>query len=109
MKFFAMWWEKQHDRKKEQVRELIRNGQLELVNGGWSMHDEACPTYGEMINNMVMGHQFIQKEFGEETAAKMKIGWQLDDFGHSNTNFKLMADLEYDAVFFARVHYQKFK
>jgi hypothetical protein len=26
MKFFSMWWDKQTDKKKEQVRELVRNG-----------------------------------------------------------------------------------
>ena len=41
------------------------------MNGGWSMHDEACPIYDDMINNMQMGHDFILKEFG----VKPKIGW----------------------------------
>jgi len=72
------------------------------------MHDEACPTYAEMINNMVIGHSFIQKHFGEEVASNIKIGWQLDDFGHSNTNAKLLAQMGYEAVFFARTHYQDF-
>jgi hypothetical protein len=56
---------------KEQVKKLIANGQLELINAGWSMHDEACPTYDDMINNMKIGHEWILQEFG----IKPRIGW----------------------------------
>ena len=71
MKFFQMWWKLQTDDMKDKVRGLVANGQLELVNAGWSMHDEACPTYGEMITNMRMGHQFALEEFN----VKPRIGW----------------------------------
>jgi alpha-mannosidase len=71
MKFFSMWWDAQNDQMKDKVRGLVRNGQLELINGGWAMHDEACPTYEDMINNMMIGHDFILKEFG----VKPRIGW----------------------------------
>ena len=59
MKFFSMWWDKQTPKKQEQVRGLVKSGQLELINGGWSMHDEACPTYEDMIDNMQIGHDFF--------------------------------------------------
>jgi len=71
MKFFSMWWDRQNEDMKEKVRGLVKNGQLELINGGWSMHDEACPTYTDMIENMMIGHEFILKEFG----VKPRIGW----------------------------------
>ena len=71
MKFFKMWWDEQSDQMKEFTRKLVSNGQLELVNGGWSMHDEACPIYDDMINNMQIGHDFIKSEFG----VKPRIGW----------------------------------
>ena len=45
IKFFKMWWDNQSDKMKLDVKGLIANGQLELINGGWSMHDEACPTW----------------------------------------------------------------
>lgn len=47
------------------------NGQLEIINAGWSMHDEACPIYEDMINNMMFGQEFALKEFG----VKPRIGW----------------------------------
>lgn len=71
MKFFNMWWNNQNDTMKDRVKQLIKNGQLELINAGWSMHDEACPTYDDMINNMLIGHEWIEKEFG----FKPRIGW----------------------------------
>lgn len=66
------------------------------------MHDEACPTYEDMINNMMIGHEFIMKEFG----VKPRIGWTIDPFGHSNFNTRLYAELGFDAFFFARLDYQ---
>ena len=55
MKFFYLWWNKQTDAKKDQVRSLVKSGQLEIINAGWSMHDEACPIYEDMIDNMQFG------------------------------------------------------
>jgi hypothetical protein len=59
MKFFSMWWRQQSDDMKNKVRQLVQQGRLEIVNGGWSMHDEACTHYEDMINNMMFGHQFL--------------------------------------------------
>ena len=63
------------------------------------MHDEACPTYEDMINNHKVGHDFILKEFG----VKPRIGWQVDPFGHSSANVRLFAEMGFDAWFFARI------
>ena len=63
------------------------------------MHDEACPIYEDMIDNMKIGHDFILNEFG----IKPRIGWQIDTFGHSNTNAWFFAEMGFDAVFYARV------
>ena len=52
MKFFEMWWRNQSDDLKASVRDLVSSGRLEILNAGWSMHDEACPHYEDMINNM---------------------------------------------------------
>ena len=64
------------------------------------MHDEACPTYSDMIANMAKGHEFIAKNF---PGNHPKIGWQIDPFGHSNTNARLFAEIGFDALFFARI------
>jgi len=66
-----MWWNYQTDTMKDQVRQLVAEGRLELLNAGWSMHDEACPYYEDMINNMMAGHEFALKEFG----VKPRVGW----------------------------------
>lgn len=64
------------------------------------MHDEACPTYTDMIENMAKGHAFIAKNF---PGNHPRIGWQIDPFGHSNTNMRLFSDMGFDAVFMARM------
>ena len=64
------------------------------------MHDEACPTYTDFINNMAKGHEFIAKNF---PGYHPRIGWQIDPFGHSNTNMRLFSDMGFDAVFMARI------
>lgn len=101
MKFFSMWWKTQTDELKDQVRQLVQEGRLELLNAGWSMHDEACPHYEDMINNMMAGHDFVMKEFG----VRPRVGWQIDPFGHSNANARLFAEMGFDAFFFARIDY----
>ncbi len=81
---------------------LVLQGRLEFVNAGWSMHDEACAHYEDMINNMYIGHQFLLNEIG----VTPRIGWQVDPFGHSSANPRLFAEMGFDAWFFGRLDYQ---
>lgn len=34
------WWRDSSDSKKESFVNLVKNGQLEIVGGGWVMNDE---------------------------------------------------------------------
>ena len=81
---------------------MVNTGRLEFVNGGWSMHDEACTHYEDMILNMQKGHKFLMDEFG----VRPRIGWHIDPFGHSNANPRLFAEMGFDAWFFSRLDYQ---
>jgi len=83
------------------VKNLIKSGQLEITQGGWSSTDEACTNYEDLINNMYMGHNFLKREFG----VVPKIGWMIDAFGHSNANAALFADFGFDAVFMSRINH----
>ena len=53
-----------------------------------------------MIANMAKGHAFISENFPGNYP---RIGWQIDPFGHSNTNMRLFSDMGFDAIFMARV------
>ena len=53
-----------------------------------------------MINNMIIGHNFLKKEFG----VTPKVGWMIDAFGHSSANARLFSDFGFDAFFVARDH-----
>jgi hypothetical protein len=37
--FFERWWNLQNDKVKEKVHQLVREGRLEFVNGGWVASD----------------------------------------------------------------------
>lgn len=47
--FFQVWYENQSPAIQATVQGLVASGQLTFVNGGWSMHDEANPTYIDML------------------------------------------------------------
>ena len=66
-----MWYSRQKKKMQEDVKMLIKEGRLEIANGGWVSSDEACPNYEDLINNMVLGHAFLKKEFG----VIPRIGW----------------------------------
>jgi len=103
MGFFSLWYGQQDATTRLKVKMLMRNGQLDIVNGGWSANDEANPNYNDILNNMMLGHEFLQKEFG----VVPKIGWTLDAFGHSTTNARLFAEMGFDATFFSRMDHQE--
>ena len=79
--FFKMWWDVQSEEMRTITKELVRNGQLEFISGGWCMNDEATPYYEDIIDQMTLGHKFLLETFN----VKPTVGWQIDPFGHSST------------------------
>uniref|UniRef100_A0A6N2KY02 Alpha-mannosidase n=1 Tax=Salix viminalis TaxID=40686 RepID=A0A6N2KY02_SALVM len=97
------WWVEQSEEIQEQVRKLVDAGQLEFVNGGWCMHDEATCHYIDMIDQTTLGHRAIKEQFNKTPRA----GWQIDPFGHSAVQAYLLGtELGFDSVHFARIDYQ---
>eukprot|EP01063_Lacrimia_lanifica_P011272 TRINITY_DN1808_c0_g1_i8.p1 TRINITY_DN1808_c0_g1~~TRINITY_DN1808_c0_g1_i8.p1 ORF type:complete len:1110 (+),score=493.11 TRINITY_DN1808_c0_g1_i8:91-3420(+) len=103
--FFARWWDESPESRREVIRGLVKNGQLEFVNGGWCMHDEASPYYVEMIDQTTRGHMWLKDKFGEDA---VPVGtWQIDPFGHSSTNAWLIgAESGMDYLFWGRMDYE---
>ncbi|KAJ6680331.1 ALPHA-MANNOSIDASE [Salix purpurea] len=101
--FFQRWWRDQSETMQQVVKQLVSSGQLEFINGGMCMHDEAVTHYIDMIDQTTLGHRFIKKDFG----VTPRIGWQIDPFGHSAVQAYLLgAEIGFDSLFFGRIDYQ---
>jgi hypothetical protein len=81
------------------VKSLVAGGQLEFINGGWVSSDEACPSYEELIDNILAGHAFLWRNFG----ITPKHAWHLDAFGHSGAVPELFAKMGFETITFARM------
>ncbi|KAL7642572.1 UNVERIFIED_CONTAM: hypothetical protein RMT77_007133 [Armadillidium vulgare] len=101
--FFFRWWNEQDEKTKSIVQMLVQNGQLEFINGGWSMNDEAAAHYNAIIDQMTLGLLKINETFGEK--AFPRIAWQIDPFGHSKEQASLFAQMGMDGLFFGRLDY----
>uniref|UniRef100_A0A673BSA1 Alpha-mannosidase n=1 Tax=Sphaeramia orbicularis TaxID=375764 RepID=A0A673BSA1_9TELE len=99
--FFSKWWETADIHKQEAVRKLILGGQLEIVTGGWVMTDEANVHYFAMIDQLIEGHQWLERNLG----ITPRSGWAVDPFGHSATMPYLLKRANLTSMLIQRVHY----
>ncbi|XP_060550694.1 alpha-mannosidase 2x isoform X3 [Pantherophis guttatus] len=99
--FFSKWWDNISSQKRTAVRRLIGNGQLEMATGGWVMPDEANSHYFAMIDQLIEGHQWLEKNIG----VTPRSGWAVDPFGHSATMPYLLRRANLTSMLIQRVHY----
>jgi hypothetical protein len=85
--FFQRWWAEQTPAKQAAVKGLVASGALEFINGGWSMHDEACPTFVDMLDNTALGQRLIYESFG----VVPKTTWQIDPCAYNRPFLSLCA------------------
>ena len=97
--FFKIWYEEQSKEIQKTFKKLVENKQVEFVGGGFVQNDEANTRYHEMLLNLRLGNQFIEKEFG----IKPIVGWQLDPFGHSSSMAYIYQQLNYKYVVLDRI------
>ncbi|KAI0220195.1 Alpha-mannosidase 2 [Lamellibrachia satsuma] len=98
--FLSMWWKHLDSPTKESVKRLIKRGQLEVVGGGWVVPDEANPHYFALIDQLIEGHQWLQKELD----VKPTNTWSLDPFGYSSTLPYLYKRAGFEHMVVLRVH-----
>uniref|UniRef100_A0A8D1BXJ5 Alpha-mannosidase n=1 Tax=Sus scrofa TaxID=9823 RepID=A0A8D1BXJ5_PIG len=99
--FFAKWWDNINAQKRAAVRRLVGNGQLEIATGGWVMPDEANSHYFALIDQLIEGHQWLEKNLG----ATPRSGWAVDPFGYSSTMPYLLRRANLTSMLIQRVHY----
>ncbi|XP_074862542.1 alpha-mannosidase 2x isoform X4 [Carettochelys insculpta] len=99
--FFSKWWDNISTQKRAAVRRLIGNGQLEMVTGGWVMPDEANSHYFAMLDQLIEGHQWLEKNIG----VTPRSGWAVDPFGHSSTMPYILRRANLTSMLVQRVHY----
>ncbi|KAL4477150.1 hypothetical protein ABPG72_008884 [Tetrahymena utriculariae] len=102
--FLDMWWKNQNEEVRNKYKELVQSGKIEIINGGWTMHDEATTYFEDIIDQMTIGHQWVKEKLG----VVPEIGWQIDPFGHQQTNAALFSQMGFNAQWFSRVDFQDF-
>ncbi len=63
--FFWLWWNEQTEETKDIVRQLVKEGRMQIAGGGWSMADEATTHYSAFIDNMAIGLNTMKDALGE--------------------------------------------
>ncbi|XP_073971959.1 alpha-mannosidase 2-like isoform X3 [Rhodnius prolixus] len=79
--FLQHWWERASDGARSRMKYLIKNGQLEIVTGGWVMPDEATTQLFGLLNQLIEGHQWLYQQIG----ILPETGWSIDPFGVGST------------------------
>ncbi|XP_060071778.1 lysosomal alpha-mannosidase-like [Ylistrum balloti] len=99
--FFARWWREQNNVTRESVQNLVNQGRLEFILGGWCMNDEASTHYNAIIDQHTLGFEFLKHNFGD--CGRPRVAWQIDPFGHSREQASLFAQMGYDGLFIGRL------
>ena len=107
IKWIEMWWPLQNETTKSTFKRIVANGQLEFVGAGWSQHDEVTPSYRDMVQNTVTGHEYLRTILGPLNSACpakgrgrcIRFGWQIDMFaGYSAATPSLWSNAGYDGM-----------
>ena len=99
--FFAMWWNEQTREVQGMVRNVLQNGQLEIVTGGWVMNDEANSFYYAIMEQLILGHEWLKLNLNY----KPNNGWAIDPFGLSPTMAYILKRTGFDNMLIQRTHY----
>ncbi|KAK0590368.1 hypothetical protein LWI29_026028 [Acer saccharum] len=102
MSYLERWWRDASVSKRESFANLVKNGQLEIVGGGWVMNDEANSHYFAIIEQIAEGNMWLNDTIG----VIPKNSWAIDPFGYSATMAYLLRRMGFENMLIQRTHYE---
>jgi alpha-mannosidase len=99
--FLERWWSEASPQDRQKFKKLLALNQIEFVQGGWTMPDEALNTYSGIINTMSRGLQWIGDTFGAKHLPK--TSWRIDPFGSNTAVSKLYRDMGFVSTVVMRI------
>jgi alpha-mannosidase II len=99
--YLDFWWKESDQESRDKLKQLVDNGQIEIVTGGWVMNDEANTHYYAMIEQLTTGHEWLKQKLGFSPTN----GWAIDPFGMSSSMTYLLKRSGLENMVIQRVHY----
>ena len=65
------------------------------------MSDEAASHFVDQVDQMTIGHLWLQAQFGR-TTVQPRVGWHIDPFGHTSATAFLFAKMGFNMFQFGR-------
>ncbi|MCL4113844.1 UNVERIFIED_CONTAM: hypothetical protein GTU68_043594 [Idotea baltica] len=99
--YLSLWYDRAHPKLREQLKQLVKSGRLEITTGGWVMTDEANVDLYAMVTQLIEGHRWLS----DNLDIKPESGWSIDTFGHGSTVPYLLKESGINFTVIQRVHY----
>lgn len=99
--YFMRWWRQQNAAVRTDTLRLFKNGQLEFINGGWCMADDASPGWDAFIDQTTLGHRYIADTLGPEFTPR--YAWHIDPFGLSASYSVWFKSMNFSGWIFNRI------
>ncbi|CAK1553218.1 unnamed protein product [Leptosia nina] len=101
--YFFHWWARRDSTVRRMVYELLRQGRLFIVGGGWSMQDEGTTSYHAIIDSYTYSLRKLNRTF--LSCARPLVAWQADNTGHSREYASLLAQMGFDGLFISPISF----
>ena len=99
---FLYMMHKKDPKSLDGFKELVKQGRIELLGGGYIMADNASPSFDEILANYQYGRHFLNTQFDQVPDTL----WNLDLFGVSGVNAQIARYLGYNQQVFSRLNFQ---
>ena len=73
-------------------KKAVASGQMEILNGGLSVHDNAASYFDDIISTYEYGREYVKQNFNYNP----RTGWLIDPFGLTLSTSRLYAEMGYD-------------
>lgn len=87
------------------LRQVVRNGQLELLHGAWVQHDEAATSLYAAMTQITLGHRWLDATIAP--GLRIRTAWQIDPFGHAAASAALFAMAGQTRVVLNRIDFRE--